>query len=272
MLRPNPVAAGRDAIAFPFGAISAAIKQRGALSKVDHRPWPPPDRPWLMGQTWRDLLFAHWPVHPDELARVVPKQLPLDVRDDAAWIGVTPFQVDGLSLRFVPPAPFVSRFLEVNVRTYVTIGDRPGIYFLSLDAASNLAVRAARRAYRLPYFHAEASLDNRGEPMRFQSTRVSDDGPPAELDCAYGPQGEPSYAEEGTLEHFLTERYCLYTLDETGRIHRGEIHHRPWPLQPASGELPLNTMATALGLALDGEPLLHFSERQDVVLWSIEPV
>jgi uncharacterized protein len=225
-----------------------------------------------MGQTWRHLLFAHWPVERGELEHIVPPQLGLDVREGAAWIGVTPFRVEGLSLRFVPPVPIVSRFEEVNVRTYVTVGGKPGIYFLSLDATSSLAVAAARRTYRLPYFKADASLDDLGEALRFRSTRLSDDGPPAELDCAFAPDGEAAHAQPGTLTHFLTERYCLYTLDEEGHVHRGEIHHPPWRLQPASGELPLNTMIAGYGLPLDGEPLLHYASRQDVVLWSIERV
>ena len=115
-----------------------------------HRPWPMPGRSWVMAQTWTDLLFAHWSVAPATLERAVPTQLPLDTFDGRAWIGITPFAVRNTRLRPTLPVPFVSAFPELNVRTYVTVGGKPGIFFFSLDADSMLAVAAARRAYRLP--------------------------------------------------------------------------------------------------------------------------
>jgi uncharacterized protein YqjF (DUF2071 family) len=225
-----------------------------------------------MGQSWRHLLFAHWPVEPDRLAAVIPSQLPIDVRDGKAWIAVTPFRVEGLRIRGLPPVPIASRFLEVNVRTYVTVDGRPGIYFLSLDASSRLAVAVARRTYRLPYFQSRISLESEARGFRFESRRISDDGPPAELALTYAPTGRRVPEHEDSLPRFLAERYCLYTLSESGRIHRADIHHPPWPLLEATGEVELNTMASHYGLELAEDPLLHYSGLQDVVLWNIEPV
>jgi len=224
-----------------------------------------------MGQSWIDLLFAHWAVDADQLARVVPPQLPLDRFEGATWIGVTPFRVEGLRLRGTPPPPVASRFLELNVRTYVTVDGKPGIYFLSLDAASRLAVTAARRGYRLPYFHAAMGSDRHADGFRFRSRRLSLDGPPAVFEGRYRPTGEVFNAAPGSLERFLTERYCLYTLDSDQRVQRGEIHHPPWPLQVAAGDFEVNTMARPYGIELEDEPLLHYSARQDVVLWRIGP-
>jgi uncharacterized protein YqjF (DUF2071 family) len=153
------------------------------------------------------------------------------------------------------------------VRTYTTIAGKPGIWFFSLDAERMLAVRGARRFWRLPYFLAEMEA---GE--RYRTRRVSDDGPPAELDIEYEPSGDVFHAEPGTLDHFLTERYCLYTLDGEGRILRGDIDHPPWPLQPARADIAHNTMARQVGIELEGEPLLHFAARQDVIFWPVKPV
>lgn len=254
----------------PIGAISATLRQRRALAETAHRPWPLAERPWFMGQTWSRLLFAHWPVDPDTLVPVLPPQLPLDTYEGKAWIGVTPFRVEGFRIRNTPPPPLVSRFLEVNVRTYVEVGGKPGIYFLSLDASSRLAVAGARRTYRLPYFLARMSLREEGGAFRLSSRRTSSDGPSAELECAYVPTGEAFEASPGSLEHWLTERYCLYTVAEGGTVQRAEIHHPPWSLQRASASIDSNTMTSGHALALAGEPLLHYSERQDVVLWTIE--
>jgi uncharacterized protein len=254
----------------PAAPLEAALRQRSVLGETSHRPWPLPDRPWFMGQTWRHLLFAHWQVEAERLAERIPPQLPLDTRDGSAWIGVTPFGVEGLRLRRFPPAPIVSQFLEVNVRTYVTVDGKLGIYFLSLDASNRLAVAVARRTYRLPYFRSRISLDAQDGGFFFRSERVSKDGEPAGLAIAYAPTGR-WLPQDDSLARFLAERYCLYTLSEGGRVHRADIHHPPWPLQEASGSVERNSMASPYGLEFSGDPILHFSERQDVVLWNLEP-
>ena len=219
-----------------------------------------------MGQTWERLLFAHWRVPEDRLRRVVPEELALDVKDGACWVGVTPFVVTALHPRGLPPPPAGSRFAELNARTYVTVDGRPGIWFLGMDASSRLAVAAARRAYRLPYFPARMSVRTTGAgEVAYRSVRR--DGPPARFAARYGPTGPPTAARPGTLEHFLTERYCLYTLDARRRVHRTDIHHPPWPLQPARAKIVENTIGRPLGLELAGEPLLHYAARQDVVIW-----
>jgi uncharacterized protein len=247
-----------------------ARRQRQGLAETAHRPWPLPARAWLMGQTWYDLLFAHWAVRPEALRPLVPEPLELDLRDGEAWLGVTPFVVAGLRVRGTPPLPWLSRFPELNVRTYVDYGGRPGVYFFSLDAARRAAVAAARRAYRLPYFHAKMSARHQGETVRYASKRIDSSGPPAELRARYGPTGPRLPVDDGSLERWLAERYCLYVVDERGRALRADIHHPPWPLQPAAATIELNTMTRSLGVELDADPLLHYSGRQDTVIWTLE--
>jgi uncharacterized protein YqjF (DUF2071 family) len=241
-------------------------RQARTLDVVDHRPWPVPRRSWIQGQTWEHLLFAHWRVAEDALRSHVPDELSLDSFDGSCWLGVTPFRVDGLRLRGTPPVPGLSSFLELNVRTYVTYGDKPGIWFFSLDAESRLAVEAARRTYALPYHHASMRAHHLGDAVDYFSRR-RDDG--HRFDGRYRPTGVPAPPQPGTLEHFLTERYCLYTTRD-GELFRAEIHHPPWPLQPGEAEIRENTMPPP-GIELEGDPLYHFSGRQDVVIWPIEP-
>jgi uncharacterized protein YqjF (DUF2071 family) len=248
----SPLTDALDLVASPY--------TQGRVTRTrTHRPWPMPRRPWVMGQTWIDLLFAHWSVEPDELD--VPAQIPLDLRDGRAWIAVTPFAVRNLRARLTFPVPVLSAFPELNVRTYVTYGGKPGIYFFSLDAGSGLAVAAARRLYRLPYFHARMAIDRVGGEVRYASER--DD---ARFRGWYRPVGAPFQPAPGTLEHWLIERYCLYTLDDRGRVLRAQIHHPPWRLRAAEAEIEENTMAHGL----HGAPLLHHAARQDVVLWGLE--
>src|SRR3954468_23394879 len=250
------------------GRSDAAAQSRGVRERV-HRPWPMPEQPWLQGQTWRDLLFAHWPLAPERLRAVVPDALPIDTFEGQAWIAITPFEVTGLRLRGTFPVPVLSRFAETNVRTYTTVDDRPGIYFFSLDAASALAVAAARATYRLPYFHARMSIERARGEVRYTTTR---DGGGASLRVDYQPVDPPFRARPGTLAHFLIERYCLYTVDGS-RVHRAEIHHPPWTLRSARADIAENTMTAPTGLDLPATPpLLHYAARQDVVIWPPEPV
>lgn len=220
-----------------------------------------------MGQSWHDLLFAHWPVPLGTLRKLVPAELSLDERDGTGWIAITPFKVTGLHPRGLPPVPPLSSFPEVNVRTYVTVGGKPGIYFFSLDTSSRLGVMGARIGYGLPYFHAESSIEN-GGVFAFESHRLVADVERAELDLRYHPVGPSRRPEPGSLVAWLTERYCLYTL-RGGQLMRGDIHHRPWQLADAVAGIGTNTMTAALGIELGPNPLLHYAERQDVVMWGL---
>ena len=216
-----------------------------------------------MGQTWEDLFFSHYRVPVATLRTYVPEGLEVQEHSGSGWLGVTPFVITGLRARGLLPLPYASSFRELNVRTYVTRDDKPGIWFFSLDASSRLAVEAARRLYRLPYFHAEISVRRRGDEILYDCSR--DDG--KAFSAAYAPDGAELAAEPGSLEHFLTERYCLYAQHED-ELYRAEIHHRAWPLQPARAGIDLNTM---LPLKVSQEePLVHYSARQDVVIWPLE--
>jgi uncharacterized protein YqjF (DUF2071 family) len=226
-------------------------------------------RPWLMGQTWYDLLFAHWPLVPESIRSLIPTPLELDEREGRAWLGVTPFRVAGLRGRGTPPLPWLSRFPELNVRTYVHYGGCAGIYFFSLDAARVAAVLAARRGYRLPYFHADMSAQPGAQRVNYRSVRIDSSGPPAEFRASYGPIGPPLPIRDRSLERWLSERYCLYVVDDRGRPLRADIHHLPWPLQPAAATIDVNTMAAPLGIELRGDPVLHYSARQDVLIWPL---
>jgi uncharacterized protein len=235
---------------------------------VAHRPWPMPRAPWIMAQRWSHLLFAHWPVDAGLLRPLVPPALPVDVRDGTAWLTITPFLLSGLRPRGLPPIPGLSRFPELNVRTYVTSEEKPGVFFLILDAASALAVAAARTFYHLPYHRAamRARVDGNGA-IQYVSRRLGS-RTPAEFVATYRPAGAVLAHPPGSLEHWLTERYCLYALDATHGVHRAEIHHLPWQLEAVDVEIERNTMAAAAGISLPAEaPRVAFARTLDVVVW-----
>jgi uncharacterized protein YqjF (DUF2071 family) len=243
----------------------------GIVTQTAHRPWPLPSSPWLMTQSWHNLLFAHWPVDAETLRTKIPPGLPLDLFDGQAWIGIVPFRMTNVAPRFIPALPLVSEFAELNVRTYVTLGGKPGVYFFSLDAASAMAVVAARSMLHLPYFSATMSVGGDGARVDYASHRTDTSGPPADLVAQYQPTGPTFQPIPGTLDYFLTERYCLYNVDSRFRAYRLEIHHLPWNLQPAEATFTTNTMAHAAGIRLPSiAPLLHFAARQDMLAWAPE--
>lgn len=168
--------------------------------------------------------------------------------------------------RWMPRLPRLSAFPELNVRTYVTYGGKPGVYFFSLDAGSRVAAWTARASYHLPYFHARMSSLNRDGWIHYHSFR----NPAATLEAKFRPIAPVQLRNPGTLEHWLTERYCLYTVHRD-RVYRAEIHHEPWPLQDAECEFPENSMAASAGIHLPPiPPLLHFAKRLQVLIWPLK--
>lgn len=246
----------------------SAIAQRRGLRQTAHRPWPIPRGRWLVGQSWHDLLFAHWPLGQDALRRIVPSALELDTFDGECWLGIVPFRMRTVRLAWCPPVAGTSSFAEINLRTYVVSGDRPGIFFFTLDAGNPIAVSLGRRLYGLPYLHARVALQLQGDAIAFHSSRNEPGWPTASFAAIYRPTGVTRRAPPGTLEHWLTERYCFYTATRDRGLLRTEVHHPPWPLQPATADIQVASLAAPYEIDLPGTPLLHFSRAQHVVAWA----
>ena len=217
-----------------------------------------------MSQVWHDLLFLHWPVQPGLLLPLIPSGLELDLFEGQAWLAITPFWMSQVRLRGFPAIPGLSRFPELNVRTYVTRSGRPGVWFLSLDATNPVAVRVARLTYHLPYLDAGIVISSVGGAIRYQLQRPSG----VRFEADYGPVGAVEYAASGSLQHWLTERYCLYARSAAGALYRAEIHHVPWPLQPARAMLHRSDLTAAYGIQLEGPPAdVRYSKRLEVAIW-----
>jgi uncharacterized protein YqjF (DUF2071 family) len=226
-----------------------------------------------MAQKWHDLLFAHWAVAPDALRKLVPAKLELDMFQGQAWIGIVPFTMSGVRLRGTPAVPGLSAFPELNVRTYVTAEGKPGVWFFSLDAANRLAVELARFWFHLPYFHARMNARKKSEGIEYFSRRDDRRAGSEHLQASYSGKGARSEAKRGTLEYFLTERYCLYAQKPSGELLRAEIHHAPWKLQEAQASFEVNAMTENLGIQTSGPPAtLHFSKLQEMIAWAPQRV
>lgn len=231
-----------------------------------------PDRAARGYQRWQQLTFVHWRISEAVLRPLVPEELAIDTYDGAAFVGIVPFTMLGVRPRWAPAVPGVSRFHETNVRTYVhRRTTEPGVWFFSLDAANRLAVWAARTFWHLPYHHARMSLEVGDGTVRYASTRRRGE---ARFRGTCQPAGEPRAAEPGTLEHFLAERYLLYARARDGRLRRGQVHHAPYPLQPATLADWDESLLAAAGIARPAEqaPLVHFAAGVDVEVFALAPV
>ena len=227
-----------------------------------------------MAMRWIDLLFMHWPVAPATLSALLPKGLVLDTFDGRGWLGVIPFEMRGVRPRGLPAVPGTSRFLELNVRTYARLADRPeitGVWFFSLDASNPLAVTVARRAFHLNYLRARMALERHPDgTIAYRSRRTHRGAGQAELDVSYRPVGDAMPPGSDALADFLTSRYRLFA-DTPRGIRVGDIDHPPWRLRPAEAELRLNTMAAPLGVTLPGldAAVLHHADPLDVRAWTL---
>jgi uncharacterized protein len=240
---------------------------------MSHRPWQRPTKPFAMYMEWQNLLFAHWAVKSELLESKIPKGLTLETFDGFAWLGIVPFQMRYTAPRKWLSVPPISHFDELNVRTYVTDGQKRGVWFFSLDCNNALAVRAARFGFHLPYMDAQMRVLSRGDQIVYSSQRTHRGEPEAILECAYQPTGEVYHSVADTLEHWLTERYCLYSANSAGQVFRGEIDHMPWSLQAANAEFSINSMPECLGLSLPKKPeLLHFSKKIEVNAWLLDKI
>ena len=225
-----------------------------------------------MRQRWAELGFLHWPIPVAAVRDLVPRALTIDTHEGQAYVGLIPFTVTGARPTLMPPLPWVSDFHEVNVRTYVhRDGAEPGVWFFSLDAANPVVVAAARALFLLPYHHARMEMDVDAGGIDFRSTRAGNDAAACAL--RYEPLGTAAPAAVGTLEHFLAERYILYTASE-GRLWQAQVHHEPYPLQPARVPSLRETLVAAAGIARpDGPPpLVHFAREVNVEIFGLREV
>ena len=234
----------------------------------DHLPFPMPPRHYAISQEWRDLTFMHWKVEPSRLQPHLPTGLAIDLFEDEAYVGVIPFVMKNVRPRGLPAVPGISTFAEFNVRTYVVKDGQPGVFFLTLDAKSLVTCMHAPRAYGLAYRYAKAKVKRRGEAIAWRSRRSSDG---AQLVGTSSPMGTEQVAQPHTLEHFLFERYCLYT-EHKGCLRRAYVFHEPWVFHEGEVRLENNSLLESYGMGLEVlvPDLIHVSKGLPVKTWSIE--
>ena len=246
--------------------VSTMTEERSTGTSGGNRP----PGPWFMSQTWHNLLFAHWPVEAEALRSLVPPQLDIDSFEGSAWLGIVVFRLSHIRLHGLPEIPLFSAFPEVNVRTYVSLGGRRGVLFLSLDTDNRLVVAVGRRLFRLAYHPALVSLRARGDGFRFYAERREKGSPEAAFQVSYRAEGGEPVSEPGSLGHWLTERYCYYAASRSGKIYRCDIAHEPWTLRGAQAQIIENDITGPLGIELPGSaPTLHYAHHMKAHIWPV---
>lgn len=241
------------------------------LAVTHHRPWPLPKKPHRWRQQWLDLLFAHWHIPSSLIQPIIPKPLVLEQEDGMAWIAVVPFKMADVAPRFLPAIPGLSAFPEINLRAYVHYQGKPGVWFFSLDASQPIAVWAAKRMFHLPYFQSKIQMTMQQDAVRYDSLRQNTTN--ARFSGVYRGKGKVFLSEKGSIEHLLTERYCMYAQNKSGQLFRTEVHHEPWPLQHAELQIQHLELTQWLGFELTSPPdLLHFSKGVRVIAWQPERI
>jgi uncharacterized protein len=243
------------------------------LRDVAHRPWEAPRGPWIWSQQWLDLFFAHWAVPLEKLRSYVPSGLEIETAAGGAWVSVVAFRMVNVRPRFLPPVAPISNFLELNLRTYVWAAGKPGVYFLSIHGSKALAVGVARLLSPLPYVRAQMSFACAPSDRRFESVYQSAETGQAAFSAIYQPESQRCHSPAGSLDAWLTERYCMYASTRKRGLLRGEIHHRRWPLQKVHASVPVNTLGEPFGLNLSRAPdRVHYCAGIEAIAWPFEHV
>lgn len=241
------------------------VPSHPSLAHIEHRPWPLPDRPWSLRQTWANLLFLHWPIDPEVLRSHLPPELEIDTFNGSAWIGIVPFEMRGATLRGFPAPSLFCDFPEINVRTYVRHADKPGVWFLSLDVPNPLAVFLARTFFHLPYFRAPMRVEHRNGEIHYHHQRGA-----LCFEATYAP-AEPLDLPANSFGIWSTERYCLYCQSRRGQIYRVEVHHERWPLHRAEYTCRQNTFLKEWPVGVPS-PEAFFAPAVDAIAFPGKPL
>ncbi len=227
-----------------------------------------PRRPWVMEQHWQDVLFVHWPYRPEVLRPLVPAMLDIEEREGSAWISVVALRMAHLRLRGLSRLAVLHDFAELNLRTYVSHQGNPGVWFLRIDAASELATQVGRRCFHAPYHHVDATISRGSHPIDFAEHAARGPGPETML--RYEPTGDPIACGEDSLVDFLTARDCLYTV---GRrkvdVLQCDVDHQPWTLYHADAHMELDAFLRSGHVPPPvTRPMMHWAhETTSKVMW-----
>lgn len=234
------------------------------------RPFPIPDGPWLVTQTWNNLLFSHWPIPSKIIKEHLPSSLEVDLFDGQAWVGIIPFYVNHMRIRGLPSIPYFHAYVELNVRTYVTYKGTPGIYFFSLDANKWMHVIGAKIGAFLPYRYASMDMKEENHIIHFYSRRKHTKSEGEQLKLTYQSSSEIYLPNPDSLEYWLFERYCFFT-SRGNYLYRGDIHHDRWRVSDAKVMIHANSMASFLPHKyIESQPLVHFSRKKQVFAWALK--
>ena len=237
--------------------------------KIDHTSFQMPKRSFALNQEWRHLSFLHWIIDEKYILPYIPEGLELDTFNNDAYISAIPFLMKDIRPRFLPSLNFISTFPEFNLRTYVKHRDKSGVFFLTLDAQSKITCLFAPYAYGLPYRYALGNVKTMHNTYLWRRKRLSDS---AEIRGYCKPVGKCMTASKGSLEEFLFERYCLFTLINN-KLCIGYVAHKPWVYQKGEAELKINSFTGVYNLGIKNllkPDLVHISDGLKVKSWSIE--
>ena len=237
--------------------------------RVEHLPFPMPNRGHTLAQDWRFLTFMHWRVDIEKLRHHVPEGLEIDTFEGDAYIGLVPFMMKNVRPSWFVSTPGISNFPEFNIRTYVKKDGIAGVFFLTLEAKSLVTCNFAPRTYGLPYRYAKGNVKKSGDKWNWRSSRNNGQ---FKLAGTTEVIGEQMQAQPGSLEEFLFERYSLYT-SHKGSLRRGYTHHNKWKFQLAKVKLTENSLTESFNLGIDKPltpELVHYSDGVRVRTYSIE--
>jgi uncharacterized protein YqjF (DUF2071 family) len=230
---------------------------REILNTTEHRPWKIPTGKWKFYQEWNNAIFLHYQVDLMELKKFVPKELEIDLIDANPWVSVVAFTMEKVRPKNLPSFPPISDFDEINIRTYVKLNNKTGVYFLSIEGGTNLSCKVAKGISELPYRYSKIERSEK----RYTS-RNAEFNDKLNIEFVIGKE----IKEKTELDKWLTERYALFQ-ETDNSINEFEIHHLEWTVN----EIVLRNLELSyprFDKLLKNEPhKVQYSKGVKVIAW-----
>lgn len=241
-----------------------------SLLEVDHRPWKLPNNNWKWRQSWNNLVFIHYKIDIQSLRALVPSKFEIDLYQGEAWISIVPFFMEDVMKGNIPSFYPFKKFPELNLRTYVKYENKPGVFFFSLDAECLPVVLGGNLLYGVPYKYAKMNYELSENGGYLRSDRFIGS---VEFEMRYRKIGEIFESEIGSLQEWLSERYCLYSKSNHTEFYRVEVHHKKWPLQNCEVSISKNDILKASNLEVDLDSMIvNYSPGVDVISFRPEKI
>ena len=188
-------------------------------------------RPFLTA-TWSNLCLFSYAVDDAPLKPFLPPGLQLDRWKGNAVVSLVAFDFLNAKVKGIP-WPGFRNFPEINLRFYVTDGERRGVVFIREYVPQRFVAWMAKTIYNEPYVAAPMSSEVSVTDLeyRVQHTLTTSDT----VQCLQlTASGQPTTPAEDSEAHHFKEHQWGFGTSRKGQLVVYEVRHPHWAIIPVS--------------------------------------